>query len=863
VSVKTYQNTAFKMPGPSDWLLANPFGILAAGSIDPRFPAGGPPQWNAGRLNDSIDVIDIKNGQHTTLVADDLSGIWLIDPVNGNAAIPVSFSLLGASPGVQCLAHGSRTDFHLYAGGFSLWEHDSNTTNWTTGWTQVTINDALGTDLGAGTIRQVAVDLDTESTTPKPKLVLACDQGLFWAFINDDPSVAYVFKKAIDHSSTNVKGFSGVTPCRRKLGGIGTPRNPLGPPILASAWGDGTVGGIFSGEFVVPGPNLILTLIKLSTGPGGIPVADFTKMHRTSVTSQGPRGDYAYAVAEAAPPARDVSGRGGGILCVLFSPNGPGGQWSLTSSDVDIVGGHELFGGNTDITGIQGNYNNTIAVSPTDPGKVVIGWEFAYFVSKDFGNDWTKISGDSPNLHSDFHSIRFDGSDSGQNTLKICCDGGFMTTTDLGATHSSVANKGLPNLQVYRGVPDNQNIGLLAAALQDNGSISCDIYPVANPKPWQPFAGGDGFEVVIIRDGQILTYGNASPGVEQRRLDIFERPASGRQSLGLVPLDGSPNTGLAFPGPGGVLEPVDTPTWRSATNESLVAVAALGQQLFGLFAAPDELNKKDQSHWTTLASTPLHSSGVADFITAAASADGTQVFLGTSTGRMFIAKPPASLATVSWDLTALTLNRPDSDIISISSIRTRISTGIFGLATSATFPQCRFLTFDPPTTSWTQTPNAPDQSAANPLLEVISSPNLPSPDRIFIATITSVFQSSNAGLTWSSISSGLPSVTNASDLRFLREPSGAEFLYLATQGWSTWRKQLNFVPDLTRTVTLSGTAGINGVTDQLITPQSRTLVSSYPYTYNHCLVWPPLSKPLTNSPNSLSNRAHPTLSTKS
>lgn len=170
-------------------------------------------------------------------------------------------------------------------------------------------------------------------------------------------------------------------------------------------------------------------------------------------------------MAEAAPHAGDTSGRGGGILYVLFSPNGPGGQWSLTSSDVNIIGGHELFGGNTDTTGIQGHYNNTIDVSSTDPEKVVIGWEFAYFVSKNFGNDWTKIPGDSPNLHPDFHSIRFDKSDLSQNTLKIRCDGGFMTTTDLGTTHSSVANHRLPNLKAFRGVPDNQNIGLLAAAL--------------------------------------------------------------------------------------------------------------------------------------------------------------------------------------------------------------------------------------------------------------------------------------------------------------------------------------------------------------------------------------------------------------
>jgi hypothetical protein len=847
------------MPGPSDWKLANPFGILAAGSIDPRFPAAGSPQWNAGRLSDSIDVItDFESGQTTTLVADDLSGIWQIDPVDGNSAIPASFSLPGTAPGVQCLAQGPRNTFHLYAGGFGLWEHDRNTADLSTGWTLVNITDASGSDLSAGIIQQIAVDLDTESTTPKPKLVLACDGGLFWAFINADPSVAYVFKKAIDLSSTNVKRYSGVTHCRRKIGGIVTPANPLGPPILASAWGDGSVGGIFSGEFIGPGPDLMLTLIKLSTGPGGIPVADFTKMHRTSVTSQGPAGDYAYVVAEAAPPAGDTSGRGGGILCVLISSNGPGGQWSLTSSDVAIVGGHELFGGNTDKTGVQGNYNNTIAVSPTDPGKVVVGWEFAYFVSKNFGNDWTEISGLSQNLHPDFHSIRFGQSDSGQNTLKICCDGGYMTTTDLGATHSSVANHRLPNLQAYRAVPDNQNIGLLAAALQDNGCVSCDMYPAANPKPWQSFAGGDGFGVIITRDGQILSYGNApGAGVQQRRLDIFGRPAVGRQLLGLVPLDGSPSTGLAFPGPRGVLEPVDTPTWRSATNESLVAVAALGQQLFGLFATPDEPNKKDQSHWTTLASISLPPSGVADSITAAASADGTQVLLGTSIGRMFIAKPPVSLPEVAWDLTAVTLNRPDSDAISISSIRTRVSTGIFGIATSTTFPQCRFLTFDPLTSSWTQKPNAPDQRATNPLLEVI-----PSPDRIFMATSTSVFQSSNAGLTWSSISAGLPSFPNPSDLRFLPEPSGAEFLYLATQGWSMWRKQLNFVPDLTRTVTLSGTAGINGVTDQLISPHSLTLVSSCPYiNTHHALLTPTLHITNLFSPPT-PNRAHPTPSTK-
>lgn len=320
--------------------------------------------------------------------------------------------------------------------------------------------DATGTDLKPGTIWQMAVVPDTRLVEiPQPRLVIACDAGLLWAVIPDIPGQPYVFKEAVDVSETLVKRFSGVAAGRRV-----PPRSSLPDqaPVVAAAWGDGTRGGIFSGYFDPNGTDLILKLVKLATGSGGAPVVDFNKMQRTSVTSQGDKGDYMYAVAGAAATGSDTSGA---IYCVLTSAFGAFGQWELVNPDVETVGDKELFGGDHKLTGIQEDYNNTIAVSSIQPNKVTIGWSLGYFLSKDYGNSWKRVDRNSDNMHADFHGIRFEESDTAQNTLRICCDGGFMTTNDFGDHHSSIENQRFPNLQLYRGAPDNHNVGLLAASL--------------------------------------------------------------------------------------------------------------------------------------------------------------------------------------------------------------------------------------------------------------------------------------------------------------------------------------------------------------------------------------------------------------
>jgi hypothetical protein len=107
---------------------------------------------------------------------------------------------------------------------------------------------------------------------------------------------------------------------------------------------------------------------------------------------------------------------------------------------------------------------------------------------------------------------------------------------------------------------------------------------------------------------------------------------------------------------------------------------------------------------------------------------------------------------------------------------------------------------------------------------------------IFVCTDSQIFSTTNAGITWNDIKPGLPTMPHCRDLQYIREPSGNEFLYLATFGWSIWRLRLVSVPDTPRTVQLaSGNIGLlirhtlgDDSTAQAITAQSAGLSASAP-----------------------------------
>jgi hypothetical protein len=60
---------------------------------------------------------------------------------------------------------------------------------------------------------------------------------------------------------------------------------------------------------------------------------------------------------------------------------------------------------------------------------------------------------------------------------------------------------------------------------------------------------------------------------------------------------------------------------------------------------------------------------------------------------------------------------------------------------------------------------------------------------IYVSTSGPVYDTHDDGVTWNQASKGLPIITQGSELRVVRDPSG-RYLYLATYGRSLWRARL-------------------------------------------------------------------------
>jgi hypothetical protein len=81
---------------------------------------------------------------------------------------------------------------------------------------------------------------------------------------------------------------------------------------------------------------------------------------------------------------------------------------------------------------------------------------------------------------------------------------------------------------------------------------------------------------------------------------------------------------------------------------------------------------------------------------------------------------------------------------------------------------------------------------------------------VLAANSTGVFYSPNFGVTWVQLTNGLPKAPHPTWLQHVKEPGGAVWIHLFTNGWSVWRRLLNLetIRSTIRTVRLSAEMGI-------------------------------------------------------
>jgi hypothetical protein len=188
----------------------------------------------------------------------------------------------------------------------------------------------------------------------------------------------------------------------------------------------------------------------------------------------------------------------GNLLDVQRSSDA-GGTWTdLPPSTSGLIDYFNLGSGG------QGDYDNVIAIDPTNPGSVVLAGVTALATVdggahfKDIGDVYGEAHLNGV-VHPDFHAIAFTGADH----FYIGNDGGVWSTADIGGARNATPgtsgdwtnlNATLAAIQFYEGTALDA-LNLLGGS-QDNGSPG--HFPGAASQPaMQDYAGGDGSYTAI------------------------------------------------------------------------------------------------------------------------------------------------------------------------------------------------------------------------------------------------------------------------------------------------------------------------------------------------------------------------------
>jgi hypothetical protein len=801
----------------NSWKRISPWGILYDSNVSPDDPDA---PWHAGRLYDVLRVGGAAGGQ--LLCASPVSGVWIVNE-SGGLAMPLSWNWpspkvwSGTIPNVVCLAQGVHSPEHIYAGGGSSFGRPAQAALSETDTTQpaplfhwrdipiININ-ANNQPLNTGAINRIVVVSELR------KLVLACDNGVFWANI-PAPGGSYSFQQVVTLPGQR---FSGLA---------------LGPgvSVIAGAWGTdlglSAAGSLHAGIFV---GNWASGMGPLTFSPATIFGVNVKLMRRTDIASCAARPKTLYAVCGGGNPTKLQTTAGkvnfdpfgnvlwvnddDFILRVLHSEDG-GLTWHPTGANV-IGDSRPLFPGNpsSDVAGhTQDGYVGCIGVSPFDPDRVAIGI-VEPFLSVDHGGHWrpfTEFGGPGhKHRHPDTHGLVFDPSS--PTTLHICCDGGLVTTPDLGATWHTGANRQLPNLEFYKVTPSPKDSGVVAGSLQDNGNTYAPLYITTDP--WKALDDGDGVMTQFVSTGDLMRQTNSATGTDPsgttveygRQVRMASWAGVARQfndrsmfstfplSLGVIPVDGTA-AGLTVPGGEDGLEltePVATPTFVNAAGEPMVAVGASGLTIFGLFVKSD-----GNSHWQQLGSVPGLGSPP-NFISAVASPDGSYVFAGTNNGNVFRLDAGFGVTNISDPSITSQVIR----IVAFAPDRAFLVAGanVFRLAIASG------------TATWTILTGKVLPSGVSAKLptgqqyNTLAADPTTAPPTVYVATAFGVFESQDNGDSWLPFMDALPTAPMCQDLRWVQESSGVTFLYLATQGWSVFRRALNVQEGTFSTLAVDG-----------------------------------------------------------
>jgi hypothetical protein len=772
-----------------EWTSANQWGIQQSPYggvgevIDPLVGA-----WWAGHVQCALVLgPDAGPESGTVLAGTNGGGIWQVlqttQEIGELQARPLTDDWAD-TPFISALCQGPDDSEHIYAAAWGLKRGSLRETAAEDGghsiyqWREITLPPglaALSWDWYAPAITQVAVT----NTAPR-RIVISSTVGLYWAVV-PAPGGIYEWVQVttmVDGSPFPAGSYSSVA------AGAG------GRIVAAGAqkifWGDWSAGG------------LLMNAADIQFG--AVPFPEPMGWTSIAVATGEPAVQYAVAAVIAS-----ASNNNDPPMSGVFISGDNGQTWA--SVPAGITGTGKSL---PEVAGIQGTYNNCIAISPSNSAVVAVGWQAGHFVSTDGGQTFTGFS--DPSLHSDVHGLYFDPwQQPDADHLYVCSDGGICLTRDGGKTFDSSFNRNLANLQCYATYVTRDYYGTLdatseylATGLQDNHNVYCLLPPwESDPTreqyftfttPWVPVGGGDGGCVVVLPTSQLCFNPNSAPAYGMTIENSYP-PA-------LVPPGQPPETIpveiWGFTDQAGIPSPrmvrVPEPSYANARGELMYAVCfPLGSlTVCGLFADGEGNNL----HWEQVGSISSNTAG--DSIAAIAPlADGSQILVTTAIsglsglldlvpGEVVSASSiPVSIGSQPGDFTRIVFPAPDTAFAAYNwnnggivlaydgqgwqptpgqiPVHQYFNDGIYGLAVNKGFRL---------------------DAAAPPL--------------IFASTNDAVYVSRDRATTWLNCSTGLAACPQGADIQCADGPTetstgvplGGSVLYLGTWGRSVWTASL-------------------------------------------------------------------------
>jgi photosystem II stability/assembly factor-like uncharacterized protein len=221
----------------------------------------------------------------------------------------------------------------------------------------------------------------------------------------------------------------------------------------------------------------------------------------------------------------------------------------------------------------QGEYNNCIAVDPSNPDYILAGG-IDLWRSTNGGNEWANVTNtrgstfNSLVAHPDHHIIAFDPNVPG--VVYIGNDGGVYQSFNSGGEFARL-HTALPITQFHTVELDQTRPFRLYGGAQDNQSNGGFGTASAYTMNWVPMLGGDGFWVVVDKVNPDIVYMESQYG-EARRIDVNNLDGQRYNLVATIANDGGAwSTPMAMSDLDGRFYTARTNVYRTSTPRSTVA----------------------------------------------------------------------------------------------------------------------------------------------------------------------------------------------------------------------------------------------------------------------------------------------------